>query len=109
MNYSKLRGVAAWGFVVLLMSVLSASAAKDDQGFVRTTPEEIQWKDVPNGMGVQNAIGLKPGSFMKHPAGGHHFDGAKDEEVILQIIGMGPSGTTRLRPEEGSFGTWTKK
>jgi quercetin dioxygenase-like cupin family protein len=49
-------------------------------------------------------MGLKPGSYMKHPAGAHHFDGAKDEEVILQIIGMGPSTTTRLRPQEGNFG-----
>jgi len=49
-------------------------------------------------------IGLKPGSYMKHPAGAHHYDGAKDEEVVVQIIGEGPSETTRLRPELGNFG-----
>ena len=48
-------------------------------------------------------IGLTPGSYMKHPAGAHHFDGAKDEEVIVQIIGEGPSETTRLSPE-GNYG-----
>ena len=48
-------------------------------------------------------VALKPGSFMKHPAGAHHFDGAKEEEVIVQIIGYGPSSTTRLRPQEGSY------
>ena len=48
-------------------------------------------------------IPLKPGSYMKHPAGVHHFDGAKDEEVILQIVGIGPTGTTRLRPELGNY------
>ena len=48
-------------------------------------------------------IPLKPGSFMKHPAETPHFDGAKDEEVILQLIGMGPSQTTRIRPELGLF------
>jgi quercetin dioxygenase-like cupin family protein len=37
---------------------------------------------------------LKAGSFMKHPAGAAHFDGAKDEEVIVQIVGEGPSATT---------------
>ncbi len=47
---------------------------------------------------------MKPGSYVRHPAGAHHFDGAKDEEVILQIVGYGPSGTTRLRPDEGRFG-----
>jgi|SRR5579871_123193 len=38
----------------------------------------------------------KPGTFMMHPAGGHHYDGAKDEEVIVQIIGMGPVTTTQI-------------
>jgi quercetin dioxygenase-like cupin family protein len=49
-------------------------------------------------------IPLKPGSYMKHPAGVNHYDGAKDEEVILQLVGMGPSQTTRVRPEVGLFG-----
>lgn len=48
-------------------------------------------------------IPLKPGSFMKHPAGAHHFDGAKDEEVIVELVGMGPSDTTKLQPNEGLF------
>ena len=48
-------------------------------------------------------VPLKPGSFMKHPAGTKHYDGAKDEEVILQLIGMGPSSTTRVKPELGLF------
>lgn len=48
-------------------------------------------------------VPLKPGSYMKHPALAHHFDGAKDEEVILQIVGIGPTGTTRLRPELGNY------
>jgi quercetin dioxygenase-like cupin family protein len=48
-------------------------------------------------------IPLKPGSYMKHPSGVHHFDGAREEEVILQISGIGPSGTTRLRPELGNY------
>jgi quercetin dioxygenase-like cupin family protein len=54
-------------------------------------------------------VPLKPGSYMKHPAGAHHFDGAKDEEVIVQVVGYGPSATTFLRPEEGNFGPSLKK
>jgi hypothetical protein len=54
-------------------------------------------------------VPLKPGSYMKHPAGLHHFDGAKDEEVILQIVGIGPTGTTRLRPELGNYRNILKK
>lgn len=48
-------------------------------------------------------VPLKPGSFMKHPPGVHHYDGAKDEDVILQLIGMGPSATTRLHSDQGLF------
>ena len=51
----------------------------------------------------EKTIGLKPGSYMMHPGGEHHFDGAKDEEVTLQLIGYGPSVTTRLRPQEGLY------
>jgi quercetin dioxygenase-like cupin family protein len=41
---------------------------------------------------------VKPGGFVFHPAGGHHYDMAKDEEAIVQIIGMGPVKTTQLEP-----------
>lgn len=47
---------------------------------------------------------LPAGSYMKHPAGEAHFDGAKDEEVIVQIAGIGPSGTAFIRPELGKTG-----
>ena len=41
---------------------------------------------------------------MKHPAGAVHYDGAKDTEVILQIAGIGPSGTVFVKPELGHTG-----
>ena len=41
-----------------------------------------------------NTIPLGPGCYMKHPAGGVHFDGAKEGEVIVEIRGMGPVRTT---------------
>lgn len=41
-------------------------------------------------------VPLKAGSFMKHPAGVHHYDGAKNEEVIVQITGLGPVTTTPI-------------
>ena len=40
-----------------------------------------------------DTVALHPGSYMKHPAGGIHYDGAKDEEVIVEIRGMGPVQT----------------
>jgi hypothetical protein len=41
-------------------------------------------------------VGMPVGAFMKHPAGAVHFDGAKDQEAIVQIIGIGPSSTTPI-------------
>ena len=41
--------------------------------------------------------GFKPvpaGSFVVHPGKEIHYDGAKDEECILQIVGMGPATGT---------------
>ena len=43
----------------------------------------------------EKMIPIKQGGFMFHPAGLHHYDGAKDEEVIVQIMGMGPVKTTQ--------------
>ena len=50
------------------------------------------------------AVGLPAGSYMYHPAGGVHFDGALKDEVTVQIVGVGPSKTTFLYPKEGGFG-----
>jgi hypothetical protein len=41
--------------------------------------------------------GFKPvpaGSFVVHSAKEIHYDGAKDEECVLQIVGMGPATST---------------
>jgi quercetin dioxygenase-like cupin family protein len=38
-------------------------------------------------------VALGPGSFMLHPAGAVHYDGARDEPVIVEIRGMGPVST----------------
>jgi hypothetical protein len=36
------------------------------------------------------------GSFVVHHPNQIHWDGAKDEEVIVQIMGIGPSATIRV-------------
>ena len=148
---------AVAGAALLLAPV--AHSERDDLGFVRIFPEDVEWKELPGYNGLKYAViegdpskegiyvvrvkfppglmtrphfhpedryaivisgtwytgtgdtfdpsttvGLKPGTFMKHPAKGHHYDGAKDEEVVLQIIGYGPSGTVWLHPEDGHTG-----
>ena len=39
---------------------------------------------------------MPAGSFIYQPENGHHYDMAKDEEVTVQIIGMGPVKTTQI-------------
>lgn len=41
---------------------------------------------------------LPAGSVWTEPAGQPHFAWAKDGEVLLQVIGIGPSGTTATNP-----------
>src|SRR5262245_20245762 len=47
---------------------------------------------------------VKAGTFIYEPPNGHHHDMAKDEEVIVEIIGMGPVSTTSLEPGRGRGG-----
>ena len=47
-------------------------------------------------------IPMKAGSYVFHPANGHHFDGTKSEDAMVQIIGMGPVNTTRVKPTGGT-------
>lgn len=50
------------------------------------------------------AIAMPPGSYARHPAGGVHWDGAKDEEVEVQIIGEGPVKTELVNKNGPMFG-----
>lgn len=45
-------------------------------------------------------MAVAEGTFIYQPPGGHHYDMAKDEEVIVQIMGMGPVITTQI-PQPG--------
>ena len=40
---------------------------------------------------------LKQGSFIFEPAFGHHYDQARDEEVVVQIMGPGPVKSFQLQ------------
>jgi quercetin dioxygenase-like cupin family protein len=51
----------------------------------------------------KSAVPLKPESYMMLPAKAVHWDGTKEEEVIVQVIGYGPSGTTLVNPQESLF------
>jgi quercetin dioxygenase-like cupin family protein len=46
---------------------------------------------------MDKTVAIEAGGFMKHPAGAVHFDGAKDEAVVVEIRGMGPVKTTSVK------------
>ena len=48
----------------------------------------------------ENMVAIPEGTFIYQPPGGHHYDMAKDEEVIVQIMGIGPVITTSI-PQPG--------
>jgi quercetin dioxygenase-like cupin family protein len=64
-----------------------------DQARLVTVIKGTWWSGEGDAFDPAKTVPMKPGSFMLHPAGLHHFDGAKNEEVIVQIIGMGPVKT----------------
>lgn len=43
----------------------------------------------------EKMVPIKEGGFMYHPANYHHYDGSQGEEVIVQIMGMGPVKTVQ--------------
>ena len=56
---------------------------------------------VLGGTSDRSAVPLKAGSYMLHPAKALHWDGSNsDEEVIVQIIGIGPADTVQADPSQ---------
>jgi hypothetical protein len=52
---------------------------------------------------VEHAVPIKAGGYMFHPAKAVHWDGAKDEEVIVEITGIGPGPTILAKPGTDVF------
>jgi len=46
------------------------------------TGNEVNWDE---------SVALYPGSYMLHPGGAVHWDGAMEEDVVVEIKGMGPA------------------
>jgi len=53
---------------------------------------------------ASRAVPMPAGSYMFHPARGLHWDGSNsDEEVIVQIVGIGPVTTTQADPKAAEW------
>ncbi len=51
------------------------------------------WAGTGKTFDPNKTVPLAAGSYMMHPAGKVHFDGAKDVEAIVEIKGIGPAPT----------------
>ena len=56
------------------------------------------WAGTGENFDPDSTTPVPAGGFAIHAPGKVHYDGAKDEEVIVQISGMGPSGTNVVNP-----------
>ena len=58
------------------------------------------WAGTGEKLDPDSTTPVPTGGFAVHTPGKVHYDGAKDEEVIVQIMGMGPSGTNVVNPAD---------
>ena len=49
---------------------------------------------------ANNTVPMPAGTFVTHYGGQVHWDGAKDEDALLLIVGMGPATNTRVEEEK---------
>jgi len=150
MNGKNSRAIASCLAAAAVVAMAMSGIAKDSPDFVRITPSQLVWRDVPDGHGVQQAtvfgdpdkpgfymvytkwtkgnhfsrphfhpndryiavlqgtwwVGTGPkfdpanttplpaGSFVTHFGKQVHWDGAKDEDAVLLIMGEGPATAT---------------
>ena len=52
------------------------------------------WMGTGENFDPNNTVPAPAGSYVIHYAGKVHYDGAKDEEAIIQVWGMGPASST---------------
>jgi hypothetical protein len=54
------------------------------------------WVGTGNKFDTANTVPMPAGSFVTHFGKQVHWDGAKDEEAIIQVVGEGPGSSTRV-------------
>ncbi|MFT3930997.1 MAG: cupin domain-containing protein [Spongiibacteraceae bacterium] len=59
-----------------------------------TVIKDTWWIGTGNKFDPDNAVAAPAGSYVLHRGGEVHYDGAKNEEAIIQVVGFGPVTTT---------------
>lgn len=73
-----------------------------------TVIKGVWWNGTGGDLDFRKAKPMKAGSYVLHPAGGIHWDGAGEEEVVVQIVGVGPVDTVPVGPTGPTAGYWPK-
>ena len=71
-----------------------------------TVIKGIWWMGVGEQLDLGRAVPMKAGSYVFHPAGAAHWDGAGEQETIVQIVGMGPVETVQIDAHREPIGKW---
>jgi hypothetical protein len=66
-----------------------------------TVVKGVWWAGTGDKFDPDATTPVPAGGFAIHAPREVHYDGAKDEEAIVQIVGIGPSGTVVVAPGEG--------
>lgn len=61
------------------------------------------WNGTGTAFDPANTIPMRAGTFVTHHAKGIHWDGAKEEDAVLVIAGVGPAASARATQTEGTF------
>src|SRR5262249_30103554 len=61
------------------------------------------WNGTGTAFDPPNTVPMRAGTLVTHHAKGIHWDGAKEEDAMLLIIGDGPATNTPAQQTEGKF------
>jgi uncharacterized cupin superfamily protein len=61
------------------------------------------WNGTGTTLDPDNSVPLRAGTSVSHFGMGVHWDGAKDDDAIFVIVGMGPGTATQLKSTPGKF------
>jgi len=70
---------------------------------IGTVIQGTWWTGTGEKFDAASTTAVPTGGMMIHPAGKMHYDGAKNEETIVQMMGIGPSGKKTAVPGEPGF------
>jgi quercetin dioxygenase-like cupin family protein len=70
---------------------------------IGTVIKGVWWTGIGGKFDPASMVPVPVGGIMIHPAGKVHYDGSKNEETIVQMMGIGPTGKKTVDPSQPGF------